>query len=482
MHPRVSKRVPNRSASASDAREVSDAPGQPLDAGIAEKRFDEMFGPHRHVVLAVSGGVDSMAMLHLAAEWRAARLSSTPANTAPILSVVTVDHGLRSGSAVEAAGVCALAQRLGCEHTTLHWMDSKPVTGIQAAARAARYRLIIAHLEARGLDAVATAHTSDDQAETFLMRLARGSGVDGLAGMQACTSFGPVTLLRPMLQFSKQDLIATLKASGGTWFEDPSNEKKEFERVRLRHMRENFEAAGLSNRKIALSARRLGRARQALDEVTASYLEPAPNGLRIDALGYAELHWSWLTRLPEEIRLRILARLICAIGGSEETVPMSGLEAMTEGAGWKSPVGHTLAGAVLSAGHEPGCVVIAREYGRRIHPLPGLDLSSGQKRVWDRRFTVVNASAQARDFRVCALGAEGIAIVKAAFMKDDRPLPGQPLAALHTIPSFWEGERLAAVPLLNHFETGTQPGAVESYFSALPAPHSDRANKPFEGK
>ena len=453
---------------------MSGSPGQPLDGAAVASRFDLIFGPYRHVVLAVSGGADSCAMMLLAAAWRAARLTTQAAETAPVFSVVTVDHGLRPGSALEADAVKEAARRLGFAHTTLNWTGEKPATGIQSAARAARYRLLREHLEGQGIEAVATAHTRDDQAETLLMRLARGSGVDGLAAMQERTQFGPAYLLRPMLPFSKADLIATLKAKGETWFEDPSNEKQQFERVRLRQQRESLEAAGLTNEAIALSARRLGRARQALDEMAGRYLDQAPDTVLIDDLGYAEFSWTWMLTLPEEIRLRLLARLVAAIGGSEAPVPMSGLEAMTEGRNWKSPAGHSLAGAVFSCSKDQDRILAVREYGRKGAPLPVIDLKSGQRRCWDHRFTVVNDTRPARDLRVRALGAEGAALVKAAFKFGGRNTPFHPPAALYTIPSFWDGERLAAVPLLNYFDPGTPPARVESMFFSLTARNASR--------
>ena len=370
MHLKASKRARNRSANASDAREVMDTPDQPLDVRAVAPIFDAFFEPYGHVVLAVSGGVDSMAMMHLAADWRALRLASSPAAPTPTFSVVTVDHGLRPEAAREADAVRSVAERLGLAHTTLVWAGLKPETGIQAAARAARYRLIFEHLEAHGIDVIATAHTRDDQAETLLMRLARGSGVDGLSGMQGVKQLGRRTVLRPMLSFTKADLIATLRAKRETWIEDPSNDKHQFERVRLRQLRESFEAAGLSNQAVALSARRLGRARMALDEMAVSIVERAGDLCRIDDLGYVEFSWGWMLSLPEEIRLRILTRLIASIGGGEKPVSLSGLEAMTEGNGWKSPAGHSLAGAVFSAGKKPDSILVVRESGRRSKPLP----------------------------------------------------------------------------------------------------------------
>src|SRR6185437_6944278 len=166
------------------------------------------------VVLAVSGGPDSMALLILAAEWQARR-----GNATPLVSVATVDHGLRVESAAEAEFVGREARRLGLTHASLPWTGAKPATGIADAARNARYRLLDAHARSFGGSrvAVVTAHHLDDQAETFAMRLARGAGVDGLAAMRSERTLldgSSVMLVRPLLAFPKSRLIATLAARG----------------------------------------------------------------------------------------------------------------------------------------------------------------------------------------------------------------------------------------------------------------------------
>ncbi|HXZ18039.1 MAG TPA: tRNA lysidine(34) synthetase TilS, partial [Roseiarcus sp.] len=128
-------------------------------------------------LIAVSGGPDSTALLLMAAEWAARRGARVFA--------ATVDHGLRPESAAEAAGVALLSAKLSVPHATLVWSGAKPATRLQERAREARYRLLLAHAEKIGADRIATAHHLDDQAETVLFRLLRGSGVSGLKGMGA---------------------------------------------------------------------------------------------------------------------------------------------------------------------------------------------------------------------------------------------------------------------------------------------------------
>ena len=197
-------------------------------AAIASAERDGLFAclaGFDAVVLAVSGGADSIAMLHLAASW-----AHDQGRSAPRLSVATVDHGLRPGSAAEARAVATIAAQLGLAHSTLTWTGAKPARGIQAAARTARYRLLAGHERAHRIDAVAVAHTLDDQAETLLMRLARGSGVDGLAAMQLQASIEGVAVLRPLLGIARARLRATLRQQGATWIDDPTNARPEFER------------------------------------------------------------------------------------------------------------------------------------------------------------------------------------------------------------------------------------------------------------
>src|SRR6185312_10170947 len=199
----------------------------------ADAAFEQLTKFDR-VVLAVSGGPDSMALLILAAEWQARR-----GNATPLVSVATVDHGLRVESAAEAEFVGREARRLGLTHAPLPWTGAKPATGIADAARNARDRLLDAHVRSFGASrvAVVTAHHLDDQAETFAMRLARGAGVDGLASMPVERALGeasPIALVRPLLSFSKSSLLATLAARGVGFVEDPTNGDVRYERARMR--------------------------------------------------------------------------------------------------------------------------------------------------------------------------------------------------------------------------------------------------------
>jgi tRNA(Ile)-lysidine synthase len=210
------------------------------------------------VVLAVSGGPDSLALMRLAALWR-------DKSAAPPLHVATVDHSLRAESLAEAEQVGHWAKALGLPHAILLWTGEKPRTGVQEKAREARYALLFAHARALGAEAVATAHHADDQWETLLIRLARGSGLAGLAGMARDQYFPQGRLLRPLLSLPKQALIDFCLAQGQDFFSDPSNNNPAYDRARWRAAAPALHALGLTPERLETLADRARKADEALD-------------------------------------------------------------------------------------------------------------------------------------------------------------------------------------------------------------------------
>jgi tRNA(Ile)-lysidine synthase len=300
------------------------------------------------LVLAVSGGPDSTALLLLAARWRASL------KLGPQLVAVTVDHGLRRESAREARDVARLARRLKVSHRTLRWKGKKPGTGLQAAARAERYRLLARAAVAVGARHVLTAHTRDDQAETVLIRLTRGSGLAGLGAMARVgrlpAANAEIELVRPLADIPKARLLATLKAARIPFADDPSNRNRAFTRVRMRELIPALEREGLSASRLATLARRLARANVALERATDAaftdllqYSEPAPPPppLVFDARGFRGL--------PEEIALRLLGRAIAQLG-DEGPVELGKLETLYSALSAASslPFRRTLAGALVT--------------------------------------------------------------------------------------------------------------------------------------
>lgn len=268
------------------------------------------------LVLAVSGGPDSIALMWLAARWRAAL------SRGPDLLAVTVDHGLRPESAREAREVKRLARTLGVRHRTMRWSGEKPKSGVPAAARAARYRLLATVARQSGASHILTAHTRDDQAETLLMRLLRGSGIGGLAAMARESEREGVLLARPFLNISKSQLIATLEKARIGYAEDPTNRDLSFTRPRIRNLIEGLGAEGGDARNLARLASRLARANAAIEVLVdgaARYLALRDRGAGSSAaLGTRSPNTSFdgaaFAAMPEEIRLRLLLRAINRIG------------------------------------------------------------------------------------------------------------------------------------------------------------------------
>jgi tRNA(Ile)-lysidine synthase len=298
------------------------------------------------LVLAVSGGPDSIALLMLAARW-AKRLKR-----APKLLAVTIDHGLRPESAREATAVKRLAKRLGVAHRTLRWRGAKPATGLQEAARVARYRLLADAAARSGSSCILTGHTRDDQAETVLFRLARGSGLSGLAAMARAAPLpglgaSEIVLVRPLLDIPKARLTATLAAAGLGFAEDPSNHDPRFARARLRTIMPALEREGLDARRLALLAGRVRRAEAAVEfavAVARDALSPGPWPQR----GPISFDLARFAALPTEIALRLLGRAI-AHTGDEGPVELGKLETLFEALRTaRGPLRRTLAGALVT--------------------------------------------------------------------------------------------------------------------------------------
>jgi tRNA(Ile)-lysidine synthase len=400
----------------------------------------ERFG---RVVLAVSGGADSMALLHLAARWAAAR-----GERAPRLDVATVDHALRSGSRDEAVRVAEAAGALGLTHHMLTWAGDKPEHGIQARARAARYRLLgdLARSGAEPSVAIVTAHTREDQAETVLMRLARGSGPDGLMGMRAVRSLDDgeagVELVRPLLGVSRGDLRSWLTAEGLSWSEDPSNEDTRFERVRLRRAAPVLEGLGLSAPMLALAARRQARAVAALEAATDAV---AAKALDLHRGAYASLDGGRLAEAPEEVRIRLLTRVLAMFGGSSPAAELAQVERLaaelTRGHGVRT----TLGGCHIRAC--PREIRVFREAGRA--DLPEVRLEPSQTIAWDRRFRIVLSDWPTALGPCIAAPPVLVRVLDAnqfrALRRSLAPRSRLPARAAATLPAIWWRDHLLAV-------------------------------------
>ncbi|SDJ12360.1 MULTISPECIES: tRNA lysidine(34) synthetase TilS [Bradyrhizobium] len=315
----------------------------PISAQQAKRLFADWKAAPA-IVLAVSGGPDSIALMWLAARWRRAMTRG------PRLIAVTVDHGLRSEAAREARDVKRLAKDLDLPHRTLRWTGVKPKTGLPAAARAARYRLLAKAARTGGATHILTAHTRDDQAETLLMRMLRGSGIAGLAAMARESERDGVQLARPLLDIPKSQLIATLNRAKIAYADDPSNRDASYTRPRLRALMPALAEEGGDSRNLARLASRLARANAALEVLADGAERYLALRDRNDASRFG-FDATAFAGLAEEIRLRLLKRAIDRVG-HEGPVELGKLEALLGAldraiADGQPRLKQTLAGAVI---------------------------------------------------------------------------------------------------------------------------------------
>ncbi len=363
--------------------------------------------------------------------------------------MVTIDHGLRDTSAGEAMWVRERAALYGLEHRTLNWQGEKPRSALQDAARQARYALMAEMATGYPGPAILTAHHADDQAETVLMRLLRGSGPDGLAGIPGSSDWNGVPVERPLLALSHQRLVATLEDAGLDWLEDPSNEDAAFERVRVRR---TMAALGLASDKIALSAKRLRRAQTALEHSTNAAF---PDVVSLDEAGFCRIDLRRFLLLPAEIALRVLSRSLMTVGGGTDPARLQRVEDLLDRLHHGVGGGHTLAGCMVRL--EDDTVSIFREPGRS--GLPELHLSHGETACWDNRFTVSLADSEAEPVLVRAFDPRQMS----RFGENSRNLKDIPHPARVTIPAFWRQDSLIAVPQIGYFQSvghGIEVGAA----------------------
>jgi tRNA(Ile)-lysidine synthase len=345
-----------------------------------------MFAPaagHTTLGLAVSGGPDSLALMLLAQRW-AATLDAPPT-----LVVYSLDHGLRAEAAAEVAMVIEAAQSLGLVARGLVWSGDKPETGLQEAARQARYRLIGAAMKADGATLLLTAHHRGDQAETVLMRLAHGSGIEGLKAMTALSQVEGVAVFRPLLDVEPSSLASLVDEAGFTPARDPSNDDHAYERVRWRKLLPALATEGLDSAALARFAARMAEADTALAQMAeAAFAEL----VTLDGFGAATVPRAAFHALSPAIGRRLLGRVLNIVGGRQRPRALGQVERLYDQiAQGELPRAATLLGAVVRL--KGDALTVSREPGRALPE--DIILLPRQRLVWDQRFLITNASDDA---------------------------------------------------------------------------------------
>lgn len=413
---------------------VPDAPIQPT--GLTADEVDRLFSglnAFSNLALGVSGGADSLCLLVLFGEWR------ERASWHGKAEVVVVDHGLRPESAAESEFVIDAASRSGLPATRLRWDSETPRSNVQERARQARYRLIAEHVAATGAQALLLAHHLDDQAETFLDRLTRGSGPTGLSAMTGDTLDGPegLRLLRPFLAIRKARLEESLRERGLTWCLDPSNFDTKYKRSRLRRIMGLLEEEGLTAERLAETAGHMRRASDALDkivrDIAARKVEHHPAGpCRVGRPSYAQL--------PEDLRLRLLNEIMETVTGLHARPRFTKLQALDTALVSGAPARQPLCGTIFET--DGTTLWCWREEGRK---LPETLSEFGQQGLWDNRYVYTLDRDHGGDGGGLRLGP----LRRAPLSRKDVFWPeGWPKAAFDCSPVVWsEDGRLFATPV-----------------------------------
>jgi tRNA(Ile)-lysidine synthase len=376
------------------------------------------------VAVGTSGGPDSLALMLLADRWARQRGGQAWG--------LTVDHGLRSESAAEAGIVAGWLAGRAIPHERLVWQGEKPTSGIQEAAREARYRLLAEWCREHGCLHLLIAHHREDQAETYMIRRRAGSGLDGLAAMSAVREMPYCRLVRTLLAVPRARLAALLVAEGQPFLSDPSNLDPAYERARLRL------CSGMTDEAIA-ATRAHGRERilreKALDRLLA-------RAVALHPAGFGVLDPAALAASDAETAERLLDRVAACIGGAPYPARRARLARLREGLAAQPERARTLGGCRFVPWR--GRILVLRELAAAAAPAR---LDPGAGMLWDRRFAVASAPAVAGGLTLGYLGQSGGAAPESC--SGDLP----PL--VHAVlPAFWDERGLAAIPHLGHRRAG----------------------------
>ncbi|GAA3868769.1 tRNA lysidine(34) synthetase TilS [Celeribacter arenosi] len=392
----------------------------PARQAILRHFVTSAFAHHKpsRVAVAVSGGGDSMALLCVMAEW--AKSEKIP------LFAVTVNHGLRDEAAHEAAFVAETCQRLQVNHTTLDWTGWQGEGNLQDAARRARYDLMAEWSKGLGISQIALAHTCDDQAETFFMRLARASGIDGLTGMQRRRTDQGITWVRPFLMAARDDLRSYLRDIHQPWIDDPTNDDERFDRIKARRAMEALAPLGVDADVVGRVMDHLAQVRTALDYASHDHalecMRMDHGDLIVDRRRFAEA--------APEITRRLMSSALRWIASADYGPRGLALQEFISSALRGRDA--TLHGVRLIAGTEQ--FRLTREYDAV------RDTTSAAVDLWDNRWRVKNNENQSLVIR--ALGEDGLAQVA------ERPPNAPPRPALMSSPALFDGPTLVASPIL----------------------------------
>ena len=415
---------------------------------------------HPKIAVAVSGGGDSIALAVLVQAWVKARNGE--------MLVLTVDHNLRPESAGEAIDVQVLMKERGIAHEILIWKGNKPSTHVQELAREARYALLLQACRRHGFPLLAVAHNLEDQIETFWMRLAHGSGIDGLSAMAPVRDLGGVSIIRPLLSFSREQLRATCTHHRIKWIEDPSNQNEKYLRVKLRQFEKTLADEGLTPARLSQTLQKLEDAREAL-QIMAD--QAASQCVLLHPEGYATLKISDWKSQPREVQRRILWQALKTIAVAPYPAGFEAMEQTRLDLHNPSFAGKTLSGCEIFPGKKDE-ILIARE----ADAVEGR-LRAEEGKIWDGRFIISGFHAGSpqmlslpESLEVGALGGAGLSELRKGGISLPK-LEALPFKIKRVLPALWQGENLLAVPHLSYYSPACPRGLKTGQISFCNMPH-----------
>ena len=389
-----------------------------------------------------------MALLSLAERWTRN------------LTVLTVDHSLRTESAEEVASVARHCAGRGIEHATLTWQPDTQ-GNLPNQARIGRYTLMAEACAARDIGILLTGHTLDDQAETILMRLGRGSGVDGLSGIQCQTALWGLQIVRPLLMVSRERLRDHLRKEDIRWIEDPTNEDRRYTRIQARGALSALSPLGIDPERLARTARMMGEARVVLEEHADAL---AMRMCNFSPLGFVSFDPSRLRAAPRETALRLLARLLCVVSGQVYRPRLDALEALLSALSGNMSSGRTLHGCRID--FHRGEYVIQREPSACTHTTR----VTSSRVAWDARFEIVVPDDVVTwpDLHVAATGEAGLQHLKAGKISLSKEWTTSPRPARACTPALWQGGTLIGIPLAGWFANARASATRAVTINAVP--------------
>ena len=379
---------------------------------------------HDRIALAVSGGRDSMALMYLVYRWKAHLALNIE------IEVLTVNHNLRKAAEDECGFVQKIAKNYGFKHKVLIWEHEHVETSIQEKARKARYQLMLDYVREENIDTILTAHTSDDNIETFIMRLAKGSGLDGLKSINVIRHADGIQIERPLLSLSRSLTTEILRSTGNEWLDDPTNEDERFERVKIRNNISSLSSLNISSGNLTKTIQRLTRAHESISFFTNLVSQEL---VELSELGHADVNFDKLRNYPKEIILRVLAKALTDINGG--TVSLSSLEAVFAEL-IKTERCKTLNGCQIIP--QKNKYVIVRE-NRGISPA---EIKINERISWDGRFDVHLKSCDNTNIVIDQIGnADDLRT-----MIDGTSFQSMPKYVLRTLPGGFIKDKLVLLP------------------------------------